>query len=695
MPLDTTRPGQAWSTDDLKRLVEVEAQLSGVDPRLALAVARQESNWDPTARSPKGAYGVMQLMPQTAKMLGVNREDPADNIAGGVRYLAQLQQRYGGDKALALAAYNAGTGVVDAYKGVPPFKETRGYVSRIMGMLGPASAEAAPPQPQGRSRLDEIEAELARREAPQTPGAAPTPQADVATEADAAAAVARRRAGPRPAPGPVSDPAALLAGGGGQGGTPQPVSDPAALLAVGGGPAAPSREQQLLAEARARLARGETVSVPQALPPGVPTVEQETLEEGITAPSTLIPLAVGGVAGTAGRMAGTALATRAAPVLGAAARAIPTAGEAAASYAGRWLNVQLGYEEPGAVGDVASAAIPVAGRVLGAAGRAVTRNMPGTGVVRHEMGEEALHALGGRLAPRTDSDTILAQAAALNPDIATAGLWRTTGNIIREERRFGRHTRAPTSAGVAQEVLDLMRTSGGPLPMRDIERYRHRIGRMIETHDGQERENLQALYGALMGDLEHAASRNVPGADILRAGLQTRRLEHGLETLTDLWSPGKGIQLEGGDITRVYGKRIQTQFQKRLHDDPLFAGSFTPAEVADIQGTLREVARLTARSPVAAPGGLMKHALSASLGTAAGVTSGPMTGLAVAAGVEAIPRMLAAGMRSAQGRAAIRRALSEGGGRITAAGLGMINQAIREASGGEPTTAPPPEAPAP
>lgn len=165
---------------ELQRLVDLEAALQGVDPTLARSVAQAESGFDPAARSPKGARGVMQLMPGTAKGLGVDPDDPADNVHGGIQYLAQLSKQYGGDRELTLAAYNAGPGAVDRYKGVPPFKETQSYVAKILGMLGPASAEAgtlaAPPQ----GRLEALEAELARREGqPTGPAASPSSRLDL------------------------------------------------------------------------------------------------------------------------------------------------------------------------------------------------------------------------------------------------------------------------------------------------------------------------------------------------------------------------------------------------------------------------------------------------------------------------------------------------------------------------------------
>lgn len=113
-----------------------EAARQGVDPSLVLRVMQAESGGRANAVSPKGATGPMQLMPGTARDLGVNINDPLDNIRGGVRYLAQ-QLKVFGTPDLALAAYNAGPGNVRKYGGVPPFAETQNYVGKIMGQQAP------------------------------------------------------------------------------------------------------------------------------------------------------------------------------------------------------------------------------------------------------------------------------------------------------------------------------------------------------------------------------------------------------------------------------------------------------------------------------------------------------------------------------------------------------------------------------
>lgn len=111
------------------------AEASGLSPQLIAAVAWRESRFRPGAVSSAGAIGEMQLMPSTARALGVNPYDSAQNYRGGATYLAGLMRRYDGDLVRSLAAYNAGPQAVDRYGGVPPYRETRAYVAAVLDRL--------------------------------------------------------------------------------------------------------------------------------------------------------------------------------------------------------------------------------------------------------------------------------------------------------------------------------------------------------------------------------------------------------------------------------------------------------------------------------------------------------------------------------------------------------------------------------
>ncbi|MCZ2415579.1 MAG: transglycosylase SLT domain-containing protein [Burkholderiales bacterium] len=151
-PADPFSDFPALQRSKLAGTVVTLAREHRLDVRLVLAVMRAESNFDPNARSPKNAQGLMQLLPETAERFAVrNAFDPVQNLRGGMRYLQWLLSYFRGDVTLALAGYNAGERAVDRHRGVPPFPETRGYVKRIRALYPddrhPFDAEVTEPPP--------------------------------------------------------------------------------------------------------------------------------------------------------------------------------------------------------------------------------------------------------------------------------------------------------------------------------------------------------------------------------------------------------------------------------------------------------------------------------------------------------------------------------------------------------------------
>lgn len=127
--------GDNASKEEINNLIEVYSDKNGLDADFVKAVVKQESGFNPKATSHCGAMGLMQLMPGTAKSLGVqNPYNAEDNVKGGTKMLAGLLKTYGGNKELALAAYNAGGGAVKKYGGIPPYQETQRYVKNVLSM---------------------------------------------------------------------------------------------------------------------------------------------------------------------------------------------------------------------------------------------------------------------------------------------------------------------------------------------------------------------------------------------------------------------------------------------------------------------------------------------------------------------------------------------------------------------------------
>lgn len=143
-PTANSASNSSQSQNAVRQHIQVAATRFGVDRNLVDAVAWQESRYNPRALSTAGAMGVMQLMPGTARQLGVrNPQDVEQNVVGGTAYLRQQLERFGNNVPLALAAYNAGPGAVMKYGGIPPYRETQDYVRQIMQRLSATTAYRA------------------------------------------------------------------------------------------------------------------------------------------------------------------------------------------------------------------------------------------------------------------------------------------------------------------------------------------------------------------------------------------------------------------------------------------------------------------------------------------------------------------------------------------------------------------------
>lgn len=157
-----TMPALA-SASSYDSLIEKHSRLVGLDPNLVKAVITRESNFNPNARSPKDARGLMQVIPSTAKLMGVNPSrlyEPEQSIIAGTRYLSFLNERYNGNLIKIIAGYNAGHGAVDKYKGIPPYRETQNYVRYVsakyktLGGIPQNNIDRFDSQPQTKKRQD-------------------------------------------------------------------------------------------------------------------------------------------------------------------------------------------------------------------------------------------------------------------------------------------------------------------------------------------------------------------------------------------------------------------------------------------------------------------------------------------------------------------------------------------------------------
>lgn len=715
-----TTPSTAWTFQTIEdRINAEEAKYPNIPRGLAKAVAYQESAYNPEARGDGGqAQGLFQLHKGAAIDAGIDparRGEPALNIPGGVKYLSLKIAQAKGDIPTALSLYNRGTpdyrGIGDpnyiqnVYKHYkPPAAEKPGLLARVSSALAPASAEAATPQTAGRSRLEEIEAELARREAvdaelarreaPQAPTEAPAPPTARSTpEQDAAYRASRGQQEPSPAP--QTTPATSTQPGASQG---PPMGDllarfdalPSVRSWSPADRAARRREfAALTPDLQEEFLRSEEPpsdlvvdiekpSTPQAGAAGAITpaeLDAALTRELAPAQQGMTGLLLGGAAGTAGRAVGQ-LAQRALPWLGRAAGILPVAGEAAGSYGGRQANVALGNEQPGTVGDVLSAAVPVAARAIGAIAPALVRRLPGAAGAQHELMAERLRAQPAAQAPPTTAATLYrAVAQQGNPAIPAQHLRQTAQDLLTAEMRHGASLRNPTIVGVARDIDALAAQYPQGIPMDRLYETMQRVGEMVgaaRRSGGTETRALNRLYAGLHEALENAAQTNIPGAATLRQAIAASRQEHAVRRLGRIVGQGRGIEEQTATgYTFVKGKKMLNEFDRLVADDDVFRGSFTGEQLQEMRALFQEASRLPALpTPSGTPRGSGAAATRAALGSLFG---GPAGAAIAVSGHE----IIAQAMMTAPGRAMLRAAL-EGRGGLTPQALAVLQTALRE-----------------
>jgi hypothetical protein len=389
---------------------------------------------------------------------------------------------------------------------------------------------------------------------------------------------------------------------------------------------------------------------------------------------TAAPYAISTIGGVGGAALGTFLGG---PVGG-------LFGESIGSLGARKLNVALGLEEPGLTGDIIAGASPAAMRGVLGVGKRLFRNLPGTSPVAHEVAQEALEQVPGKLAPATAATDLWQEAAKHHPPVPMPEVDQTAAKIMREQLRMQPTSRQGELLKRAEDLQDLIRTHGGNVPLDLMDEHRKeygiRIAEAAGSKDWRLEKGLKELYGAFHRDLDTAAARATPGAEGLQSAIQATRREKAVEDLALLWGPGRGIApAVGGEHMQVNGRGILRQFEKMVAEDEVFAKSFAPGELKKIRETLKDVARMTTR-PATNVSGLGSRVMPyVAHGTVlGGALKGNMPIMAIGMAMEAAPYAIAEAIQTPLGRAAIRRAFQEGGGHLTAAGIALINESLRE-----------------
>lgn len=412
---------------------------------------------------------------------------------------------------------------------------------------------------------------------------------------------------------------------------------------------------------------------------------QQELAEGA---NTIPGLMAGPAWGKAGYKAGETILSKLTPALAnrpmvqTVANTLPAVGEAGGNYLSRQANVAMGAEQPGVVGDIASAAIPLG--VRAATSAPVARRLPGSAATQHEMAAEDLGAMTTRMQPSTPAATLYGAVVQQgNPTIDVQGLRQTARELITKNTQRGAATRDPEVLKLAQELEDLAQQYNNQVPMDVLYDRMQGTGEIlgsVQSTGSRGSKDISKLYAGFHGALENASQSNIPGAETLQQAIKASRQEHAVERLQRITGAGRGITTQQGTgYTLVSGKKMLNEFERLVADDDVFRGSFTADELAEMRAVFEGANKVPALPPPpSVQRGAGKAALSGSIGGGIGYAIAGPEGAKIGtmAGVAA-PEVISRLMVTSGGRAMLRAAF-EGRDIIRPEVLAVLNQAARQ-----------------
>jgi hypothetical protein len=635
-------------SENIRTLIIRAAQREGLDPRIALAVAQQESSLRPEVVGDGGkSLGLFQLQPGAAIDAGIDpatRGELINNIAGGVRYLKLKLDQSRGNVPEALSRYNRGTPTYQG-RGDPTYVQsvTRqmqepGLLGRISALVSPRSAAAAelpPVAPRNVSKdllgvLDE----------------APAPVPAPASEHPVPLSTSALRNVSTDLVRILNDDMAAR--------TTTPTQLIADVYASDAPPDVQADAERLITHEAAVRQRG---GYPEAQPTSAANNPEDIGPMLTDVGRTVAATGTGMAGGALGALGGTA----AAPFLGPFAPVAPIVGGMAGNYGARRLNVALGLEDEGTLGDVLSVAVPGVTGTVQALAKPIIKRLPGAAGALHQQAAEDLAARAPvpsgealpaaqqqveRLAPTGQAATTAQQAVEslrptrqaaqttqqtleglrapagsgsrqldtalteLQPAIPSAALYtplhadvtpirpshvmQTARAIVRSEGRLAKPFQENKLLAAATGMTDLIRTNNGAIPLNDLLAHQQRLGLMVgeaASKGWPEEAGLRRLYKAVYDDIDHAASQGVAGATQLREAARTYNREQAIGDMRRMLEPGRpGVSTSPTGAAQLpRGTRLEQAFERKLNDDPLFAQAFSATERQQLRQVFRNV----------------------------------------------------------------------------------------------------------